>query len=718
MSLLRVIVTLAGTLALMPPPATSAPAPRTNPLLVAWSGPYGGLPPFDRIRVADFAPALEAGMAAQRREIAAITANRAPPTFDNTVLALERSGRLLRQVQMAYGVWTGSLGSPAVQALERRIEPRLAAFRDELVQNPRLFQRVDAVYRSAEMQRLNAEQQRLVWSHHTEMVKQGAMLDAPAKARVRRINQRLATLYTAFSQNLLADEDSQGLVIKEPADLAGLSPADVEAAAQEARRRGLAGRWVIANTRSAMEPFLARSPRRALREQAWHLWTYRGDNGNAHDNNRIVGEILALRGERSKLMGFANFAQWNLSDTMARQPQAALDLMLQVWRPAVTQVRYQLARMQKLADDEARGAGDVGFTIQPWDFRYYAEKLRQAEYDFDAEELTPYLQLDKVREAMFWAAGRLYGLRFEPLRGVPVFHRDVTVYRVLGREGELVGLWYFDPYAREGKKSGAWMDSYRAQNRLFGADVRPIVSNNANFKRAAPGEPVLITWDDAVTMFHEFGHALHGLCSDVRYPSLAGPASLLDFGEFPSQVNEYWLSTPPVLAMLVNRAGQPLPPALLQKLERSRNFDKPFWELEFLASALLDMKLHLQPGDAPIDPRSFEKATLDELGMPPAVVARHRIPQFAHVFASEGYAAGYYGYLWAEVLSRDAFDAFTETGDAFDAATAERYRKTVLSVGNSVDPAEAFRDFRGRDPQVEALLRANGFAPDAQAAKR
>ncbi len=711
---MRLLAVLGSALVLLQAPDAAArpsAALRPNPLLMPWAGPDGGVPPFDRIRVEDFAPALEAGMAAQRREIAAITAQRALPTFENTVLALERSGQLLQRVQVAYGVWTGSLSTPAMQQVERRMQPRLAAFNDEIGQNVQLFRRIDAVYRSPQMKRLTPEQQRLVWFYRTGFVKQGATLDAAAKRRVAAINQRLAVLATEFGQHLLADEEQGGLVIDQAGDLEGLGAADVDAAAQVAARRGQAGRWVIANTRSAMEPFLARSPRRALRERAWRLWAYRGDQGDARDNNRIVAEILALRAERSRLMGFASFADWKLSDSMAQRPQATLDLMQQVWGPAVAQLREQLAAMQALADAEADAAGRPRFAIEPWDLRYYAEKLRHARYDFDTDELTPYLQLDRVREAMFWAAGRLYGLRFEPVRDVPVFHPDVTVYRVLGPQDRRVGLWYFDPYAREGKSSGAWMSSYRTQNRLFGADVRPIVSNNANFKPGRPGEAVLITWDDAVTMFHEFGHALHGLLSDTTYPSLAGPNAVQDFGEVPSMVNEYWLTAEEVLGRLVDASGRPLPPALIEKLRRARHFDVPFSKTEFIASAWLDMRLHLRPDGRVGDLRGFEQDELRALGMPTAVVARHRIAQFAHVFASEGYAAGYYGYLWAEVIARDLFDAFVEAGDPFDAATARRYRETMLSVGNAVDPGEAFRRFRGRAPRAEALLRAQGLAP-------
>jgi peptidyl-dipeptidase Dcp len=709
-NLVRLVWGTLGVIALFGNGAVQASGAPANPLTVQWSGPYGGVPPFDQVRVEHFVPALMAGMAEQRKEITAITANKGAPTFDNTVLALERSGRALERAKVFYGVWTGSLSTSAFQKVQRQMEPKLAAFDDELTQNAKLFARIEAVYQSDEMKRLTPEQQRLVWTYRTSFIKQGAKLEPKEKQRVAAINQRLAVLATDFSQNLLADESGPGLLIDNAADLAGLSEGDVEAAAQEARLRGLKNRWMIANTRSAMEPFLARSPKRALREKAWRLFVHRGDNGDAHDNNRIVTEVLALRAERSKLLGFETYAHWKLSDTMAQDPQAAMALMVKVWGPAVAQVNLQVAEMQKLVDQDK-----AGFQIQPWDYRYYVEQLRKQQLDFNVDELTPYLQLDKVRDAMFWAAGRLYGLRFEPIHDVPVFHADVTVYRVLGAKGEHVGLWYFDPYAREGKNSGAWMDSYRPQHRL-GGDIRPIVSNNSNFKRGKPGEPVTITWDDAVTMFHEFGHALHGLCSDVTYPSLAGPNSVLDFGEFPSQVHEYWLPTPPVLAMLVNQAGQPLPKALVDKIERSRNFDRGFWKVEFLASALLDMKLHLE-GAKPVEPRAFEKAVFAELGMPSAMAARHRIPQFGHVFSGDGYAAGYYGYLWAEVLSHDAFDAFVEAGDPFDPKLAQRFRDTVLAVGNTVDPGQAFRNFRGRNPEVGALLRADGFAPAAVQAK-
>ena len=480
-------------------------ASAANPLLEPWRGPLGGLPRFDLVKVEDFRPAFDTAMAQQRREVAAIATHPAPPSFTNTIVALERSGQAFNRVIRFYGVWRGSLSTPAVQALEREMQPLLAAYSDELTQNRPLYLRIEAVYTSKA--RLSAEQRRLVWVYRSSFVKRGAQLDGPAKLRVARINQDLAKLHTQFSQNLLADEDERMLQVSDAGDLVGMTQETIEAARAEAVRRGVAGAWVFPNTRSAIEPLLARASQRSLRERAYTMWTKRGDNGDAHDNNAIVTRILALRDERAKLLGFESHAHWKLSDTMAGTPQRALDLMLQAWRPATAAVARDVALMQKLVDGE-----HGGFAIQPWDYRYYAEKLRKASYDLDRDELRPYLQLDRVRQAMFWAAGRLYGLRFVPVAGVPVYHRDVSVYAVLDCKGARVGLWYFDPYAREGKHSGAWMSSYRRQARLDGA-VTPIVSNNSNFVRAAAGQPVTISWDDAVTMFHEFGHALHGLLS-------------------------------------------------------------------------------------------------------------------------------------------------------------------------------------------------------------
>jgi peptidyl-dipeptidase Dcp len=436
----------------------------------------------------------------------------------------------------------------------------------------------------------------------------------------------------------------------------------------------------------------------------WKTYYSRGDNGDAKDNNAVITEILALRAERAKLLGFETYAHWSLGDTMAKTPERAMQLMEAVWAPAVARVREEVSEMQAVADREGRGV-----RIAPWDYRYYAEKVRKAKYDLDESEVKPYLQVEKLREGMFWVAGEVFGLRFEPVPGVPVYHPDVVVYEVKDAAGRHVGLWYFDPWARPGKRSGAWMNAYRDQER-FDGDVPTIVSNNANFVRGAPGEPVLVTWDDATTMFHEFGHALHGLLSNVAYPSLSGTNVPRDYVEFPSQILERWLPTPEVLSRFARHyhTGQPIPADLVAKIERASTFRQGFDTVEYLASALVDMKLHLA-GARPIDPDAFERDTLAALGLPGEIVMRHRTPQFTHVFSGEGYAAGYYSYLWADVIAADAWEAFTEAGGPWDPAVARRLRESVFSVGNTVDPADGYRAFRGRDARIDALMRKRGF---------
>jgi len=690
----------AGLAALL---STAAPA-ATNPLLAPWSGPYGGVPPFDRVKVEHFEPALEAGMATQLANVARITAESAPATFENTIAALERSDRLLKQVVSVYGVWSSTMSTPEFQAVEREMAPRLAAFQDRIVQDEALFRRIAAVYEARESAGVSPEQRRLAWLDYTVFVRAGAKASPEGKKRVAEINQRLATLYTKFSQNVLADETDYVLFLEKETDLAGLPDAFRSSAAVAAEERGRKGQWAILNTRSSMEPFLTYSARRDLREKVWRTYYDRGDNGDAKDNNAIITEILALRAERAKLLGFETYAHWSLEDTMAKTPPRAMDLMEAVWTPAVARVKEEVAEMQAIADREGSG-----IRIAPWDYRYYAEKVRKAKYDLEESEVKPYLQLDRLREGMFWVAGEVFGLRFAPVQGVPVYHPDVVVYEVKDAAGRHVGLWYFDPWARPGKRSGAWMNAYRDQER-FDGEVPTIVSNNANFVRGPAGEPVLVTWDDATTMFHEFGHALHGLLSNVAYPSLSGTSVPRDYVEFPSQILERWLATPEVLSRFARhyRTGQPIPGELVSKIERASTFRQGFDTVEYLASALVDMKLHLA-GARPIDPDAFERDTLAALGMPGEIVMRHRTPQFTHVFSGEGYAAGYYSYLWADVLAADAWEAFTEGGGPWDPAVARRLRESVFSVGNTVDPADGYRAFRGRDARIDALMRKRGF---------
>jgi peptidyl-dipeptidase Dcp len=696
----------------------AAHAQETNPLLRPWSGPFGGVPPFDLATPVQLAPALEAGMAENLAELEAIAQNPAAATFANTIAAMERSGRLLDRAYTVYGIFSSSLNDSAVQQVERDIEPKLAAFRDRITQNEKLFSRIAAVYAARESVGLSAEEQRLTWLTYTNFVRAGAQLDAPAKQRLAAINQRLAALFTQFSQNLLADESERYLLLDSEADLAGLPEAVRAGAASDAQARGFAGKWLIVNSRSSVEPFLTYSTQRALREKVWRTFVNRGDNGDARDNNRGIGEILQLRAERAKLLGHATHAHWRLENSMARTPERAMTLMEAVWTPAVARVREEVRDMQGVADREG-----AGVTIEPWDYRHYAEKVRKDRYDLDTNEIKPYLQLEKLREGMFDAAGKLFGLQFTALAAgrVPVYHPDVRVWEVTGRGGRHVGLFYFDPYARVGKQSGAWMNAYRNQER-FDGEVTTIVSNNSNFVKGQPGEPVLISWDDAVTLFHEFGHALHGLSSNVSYPSVSGTNVARDYVEFPSQLLEHWLPVPEVLNRYAvhYQTGQPIPAELVAKVERARNFNQGFATVEYLSAALIDMKLHLAATPtAPIDADAFEKQTLQQMGMPREIVMRHRTPQFGHIFSGDGYSAGYYSYLWADTLTADAWEAFTEAANGpWDLEVASRLMDNVFSAGNTRDPADAYRAFRGRDPAIDALMRKRGFPTTEKAASR
>ena len=678
-------------------------AATVNPLLEPWTGPAGGVPPFDKVRVADFKPALQAAMTENLAEINRIVKNPAAPSFENTIAALERSGRTFNRVSTIYSVWSSTMSTEEFQVVEREMQPRLAAFSDKVYQNAPLFARIAAVYGS--MEGLTPLQQRLCWLYFTNFVRAGAKLEPPAKQRVAQINQRLAALFANFSQNLLADEAGHVLYLQDERDLAGL-PESLRAAARSAAvARGHNAEWAILNTRSSMDPFLTYSERRDLREKVWRTYYSRGDNGDAHDNKQIITEILSLRAERAKLLGYPTHAHWRVADSMAKTPENAMSLMMQVWPAAVAREHEEVADMQQIADAER-----AGIKIAAWDYRYYAEKVRKAKYDIEMNEVKPYLQLERLREGMFWAAGQLYGFSFTQVQGLPVANPDVRVWEVKNSADRHVGFWYFDPYARPGKNSGAWMSEYRVQENLD-REVAPIVSNNTNFVKDESGGPLLISWDDAVTLFHEFGHALHGLNSDVTYPSLAGTNVVRDFVEFPSQLNENWLSTPEVLSRFAvhYQTGKPIPQELVAKIKKASTFNQGFATVEYLASALVDMKLHLA-GAAAIEPGEFERSTLKSLGMPEEMVMRHRTPQFAHIFSSDAYSAGYYSYLWAEVLDHDAFAAFTEGGGPYDKAVAKRLHDDIMAVGNGVDPGQAYRNFRGADPKIDALLRARGFA--------
>ncbi len=700
-------VALGGICLVSASPSRAASEPRPA-MLDPWTGAHGGAPDWSKVHPDEFVRAFTIALDDERAELRALVANPAPPTFDNTIAAMERAGSERERVETLFNVHAGTLNLGPMPAIQKQVAPILAAFEDEITQNAPLFARIEAVYAARQTSGLTPEQQRLAWHYYTRFVRAGARLDAGKKARLAAINTRLATLFTQFSQNVLDDETRRFTLIEDASGLAGV-PDDVRAAAARAATdRGFAGKWLIANTRSSVEPFLSFAENRDLRQKVWTTFIMRGDNRDSTDNSAIVTEILQLRYERAQLLGYANHAAWRVEPQMAGTPERALDLMLQVWKPAVAQVHADVAAMQEIADAEG-----AGFRLQPWDYRFYAEKLRKKLYDLDFNDVKPYLQLEKLREGMFWAAGQLYGLHFTPQPGFPTQHPDVRVWEVTGDAGAHVGYWYFDPYARAGKRSGAWMNAYRNQEAFDGA-VTPIVSNNSNFVKGADGAPVLISWSDAETMFHEFGHALHGLQSHVQYPTLAGTSVARDFVEFPSQINEHWLSTPEVLQQFAvhYKTGKPMPATLLAKIEKAKRFNVGFETVEYLSSALIDMKLHLA-GAGPIDPDTFERTELEKLGMPREIVMRHRTTQFSHVFAGDNYSAGYYSYLWADALTADAWDAFLEGKGPWDHTVAARFKDTILSRGNTVDQAEQFRAFRGRDVNTDAYMRMRGFMAPA-----
>ena len=684
-------------------PATAPPA-----MLAPWTGPHGGVPDWQAVIVDEFPQAFAAAMDQQRAEIASITGNKATPTFENTIVALERSGKAMTRIYAYYGVHSSTLNVGKLPDIKRELAPKLAAFGDEITQNAPLFKRIETVYLAREKLGLTPEQSRLTWLTYTEFVRAGAKLDTKQKSRIAQINQRLASLFNDFNQHLLDDEAKPYTLVDSVAGLDGLPQDLKEAAARSAAARGDKGKRAVDNTRSSMEPYLTFATDRGLREKVWRTYYNRGNNDDANDNKKIISEILALRMERAHLLGYATHAHWRVEPEMAATPERAMALMEEVWKPAVAQVRVDVAGMQKIIDAEA----GAGFKLAPWDYRYYVEKLRKAQYDLDLNEVKPYLQLEKMREAMFWSANKLYGLSFKLAPKIATYHPDVTAWEVTDAKGAHVGLWYFDPYARVGKSSGAWMNSYRNQQKLDQV-LTPIVSNNSNFIPAAKTQVVLISWDDAVTMFHEFGHALHGLLSQVTYPSLSGTSVARDFVEFPSQINERWLMTPDVLDRfaLHYQTGKPIPHGLVEKIIRAKTFNEGFTTVEYLSGALVDMKFHLEP-TPPTNPVEFERATLTALGMPDEIVMRHRTTQFSHAFGSDGYSAGYYAYLWADSLTADAWEAFEESpGGAWDKTVAARFAKEILSSGNSLDQKVAFRKFRGRDVNTAALMRHRGFAP-------
>lgn len=672
-----------------------------NSVLQPWTGPYDGVPAWDKVKVSDFPAAFQATMNKVKAEVVAIRDNPEPATFENFTVPMELAGNDANELFAIWGVHSSNLSNEEVREIQGEWLPKVSAFFDELTLDPKLLEKTKAVYDGRATAGLDDEQMRLVERNYEQLVRDGALLEGADKEQLIAYNTELAKAFNDFSNKVLADEETY-IYLTDEADLAGLPKsfvASIKAAAEAQDKTG----WALKNTRSVMQPFLQNSTRRDLREKVYNAYINRGDNGDANDTNATIAKILKLRADRAKLLGFKTHAHYRMADTMAKEPEAAMELMMKVWPAAVARVKEEVADMQAVADKEG-----ADITIAPWDYRFYAEKVRKAKYDLDAAEIKPYFKLDNMVDAMFDAAGKLYGMTFTDNTGsVPVFDPEVRTFEVK-RGDKLIGLFYLDNYAREGKRSGAWMTTYRSQYDLGGKNRYVLASNNNNFVKGGDGQPTLISLDDASTLFHEFGHALHYLNYDITYPGLAGTPR--DFVEYPSQVNENWLLTRYILDNYAKHAetGEPMPQALVDKINKSKTFNEGFSTVEYLSSAIVDMKLHNR--ETPVtDPDKFERETLTEIGMPKEIVMRHRLPQFNHLFSSDAYSAGYYSYLWSETMDADTWAAFEEAGDDWDADTAERFRSIVLSTANETDRGEAYRQFRGRDPEVKYILKKRGF---------
>ncbi|CCE00130.1 M3 family metallopeptidase [Bradyrhizobium sp. STM 3809] len=676
---------------------------QSNPLLVAWETPHQ-TPPFDAIRPEHFLPAFERAFADHTAEITAITHDPAEPDFANTITALERSGKLLSKVASVFYDLVSAHSNPAILEIDKEVSLRMARHWNPIMMNAVLFGRIALLYDNRKTLKLTGEEQRLLERTYTRFRRAGAGLKDEAKARMAEINEQLAQLGTTFSHHVLGDEQDWFLELGED-DRAGLSDSFVAAAKAAAEQRGMPGKAIVTLSRSSVEPFLQSAGRRDLREKVFKAFTARGDNGNANDNNAVIGQILALREESAKIMGFPNFAAYRLEDSMAKTPEAVRSLLERVWKPARAKALADRDQLQQMITEEGGN-----FKLEAWDWRYYAEKLRQAKANFDDAAIKPYLALDNMIAAAFDCATRLFGITFAERKDIPVWHPDVRVWEIKAADGSHKALFYGDYFARPSKRSGAWMTSLRDQQKLDG-DTAPLIINVCNFAKGADGQPSLLSPDDARTLFHEFGHGLHGILSNVTYPSLSGTSVFTDFVELPSQLYEHWQERPEVLQTFARhyQTGEPLPQDLLERFLAARRFNQGFATVEFVSSALIDLEFHTQPASASKDVRAFEKAELEKIGMPQEIALRHRPTQFGHIFSGDHYAAGYYSYMWSEVMDADAFGAFEEAGNIFDPAVAKRLHDNVYSSGGSLDPEAAYVAFRGREPEPDALLRRRGL---------
>ena len=682
---------------------------QSNPLLKAWQTPFQ-TPPFDEIAPEHFLPAFERAFIDHSSEIAAITHDPSTPDFANTITALERSGKLLNKVAAVFYDLVSAHSNPAILEIDKEVALRMARHWNPIMMNAVLFGRIAMLHDNRGSLKLTGEEMRLLERTYTRFHRAGAGLSEEAKKRMAEINERLAHLGTTFSHHLLGDEQDWFLELGE-ADRAGLPDSFVAAAIAAAEERGMAGKALLTLSRSSVEPFLKSSTRRDLREKVFKAFTARGDNGNDNDNTAVIVEILALREESAKLLGFPTYAAYRLEDSMAKTPEAVRGLLERVWKPARARALADRDELQALITEEGGN-----FALAPWDWRYYAEKLRQRRANFDDAAIKPYLALDHMIEAAFDCATRLFGVTFTERRDIPVWHPDVRVWEVSDAAGRHKALFYGDYYARSSKRSGAWMTSLRDQQKLDG-EIAPLILNVCNFAKGADGQPSLLSPDDARTLFHEFGHGLHGMLSNVTYPSLSGTSVFTDFVELPSQLYEHWQEQPQVLQRFARhyQTGEPLPEDLLRRFLAARKFNQGFATVEFVSSALIDLEFHTQPATASRDVRAFERAELEKIGMPEEIAMRHRPQQFGHIFSGDHYAAGYYSYMWSEVMDADAFGAFEEAGNIFDPAVAKRLHDDIYSSGGSLDPEAAYVAFRGREPEPDALLRRRGLleAPEA-----
>ena len=680
-----------------------------NPLLEEWVGPYGGIPPFDVVRVEHFAPALEAVMNERIEVTKKIASNSAEPDFENTIAALERSGKAMDRIQKIYNIWSANMIGPEFEAVQREMELKLIVFPERIMQNEMLFRRIEAIYQSSQKSKLTPEQQRLVSLYYTNFVRSGAKLNGEQRNRLSQVNQDLTALFRKFSENVQADEQRQMLVLENENALAGLPSSVRNVLAEQARKRNLPGKWVVVNTRSSVDQFLTYSEKRALREKAWKMFISRGGKGGENDNHPVIADILKLRAERARLLGYPTHAHWMMENSMAKTPENALQLLEAAWKPALAGFQREVADMQAVARKEG-----IRANIAPWDYRYFAEKVKKDRYYLDPAEVKPYLQFDKLREAMFWIAGEIFNFSFSPAVDVPVYHPDVEVWEIKDKtSGKHIGLWYYDPFSREGKRPGGRISIYRVQENMD-KSVTAITANSTTFSKGNEGEPVLLSWEDVMTIYHEFGHALHALTSEVTYPSLSGILVPRDYLEFPPHLMQHWLTTPEVLQRfaLHYKTGEPIPDALVDRIQKASTFHQGLATTEYLVNAWMDMKYHLSPAND-IASGQFERETMASLGVPKEISMHFRSVNLSILFSSDTYAGGYYSTLWSAALIADAYGAFTDVGDPYDKTVAARLRRHIFSVGNTVDPAEGYRAYRGRDLRVDALMRKRGFDSDA-----